>query len=180
MFTVTGRIIDEYDEASPDLYIEAFERRYYGRDQGCVGTVKSKRDGTFFIAPFQPDRQYLPPELYLIISNSYKIIHQTAVSRKITLRNVIEFDDIVIRDPTPFDDPYDDSEYRTFRKFASIKDTLELDKINYDIESKRLTRLISRWKSFAKSDSHGYFPQVPRRPQTTPHSDIVPWRRMAQ
>ncbi len=177
MFTVRGRAIDEHGQAIPDLYVEGFERRYYGRDRGCIGTAKSKPDGTFRIARFQPDGQYMPPEIYLIISNSYKRIHQTSVSRKITPRNVIEFDDIVIRNPTPFDDPYDGSESRIYRKFVSIGDTLDLHKINYDIESRRLTRILERWKSFAISDSYAL---VPRRPQTETHSDEVPWRRIAR
>lgn len=177
MFTVRGRAIDEHGQPIPDLYVEGFERRYYGRDLGCIGTAKSKPDGTFCIAKFNPDVQYAPPEIYLIISNSYRRIHQTSVSRKITPRNVIEFGDVVIRNPIPFDDPYDGSEYIIFRKFASIGDTLELHEINHDIESRRLTRFLNRWKSFANSDSHA---QVPRRPQTTPHSDEVSWRRIAR
>jgi len=77
---------------------------------------------------------------------------------------MISFGEIIIADSEPFNDPYDGSEYTMFVKFASIRDTLELDEVNYNNETRRLTRLLNRWKSFASPSalaSQGYYPQVP-------------------
>jgi hypothetical protein len=168
----------------PDLFVEAFDKDF-GTADDYLGNAFTDDDGKFeikfeektFKASYDPLER--DPDIYLVISDEYRIIHKTDVHSE---SKELEVFNEVIADTRPFEDPYASGMQRMIALFGSIGETLDPAKVDPQRTTAQLLRTISSWLHYSDPNIariYGYSgPQVIRHPKEFPdHSHVVAWEK---
>jgi len=184
IFTIAGEVKDSQGVPLSSLFVEAFDSDFGSADD-YLGNAFTDSNGRFEIKfeekSFKGTYDFMErrPDIYLAISDEYRVIHKTDVRSE---AHETEFFDIVISDNRPFEDPYANGMQRMIALFGSIGETIDPTRVDPQRTTAQLLRTISSWLHYSDPNIakiYGYpGPQMIRHPKGFPnHSHFVAWRK---
>ncbi len=176
-YKINGRITDEKNEPLSGLFVEAYDSDIGADD--FLGVTESNSDGQFEIV-FDDDvfkgLFERKPDEYLVIRDSYSILHKTQIRSESS--NSECFDVKIIKEAS-YEDPYADSLQRMLSSFNLMEDAVDISQVDFRRSMTNMIRAITSWSYYTRPKimkMHGYHgPQVPRYSKTTPHKHTLPW-----
>ena len=184
LYTITGRIRDESNQAAQGYIVQAFDKdpKIYLHPDDRLGKAITDNEGTFRIT-FTEDafKDWLEgnPDIYLVIRNRTGKIAITTESKE----NVTKKVDIQIKtgktSPNPLEpDIYASNFERMIASLRNVGDAADLSKSDVRTIFELLLRTLSSWTIYRDelSSLHGYDAiQVPKQPRREEHNHITRW-----
>lgn len=182
-YTITGTVRDAKRKPAANMLVEAFDSDMGSADD-FLGSAFTDTQGRFRIKfeekAFKGRYDILErePDVYLAVSDEYGVVKKTDVRSE---ASNLKFN-VILKDDSPFYDPYANAEQRMIALFASVGDIVDLSLINPQWTATLLLRTITSYLHYTNRDVarlYGYpGAQVIARPKEFPrHDHTIPWRK---